>query len=308
MWLAAALSLASCSSEPESGNAGSGGAVGGGSGGARTGGNGGNPGAGTGGGSGGTAGAPAGTGGIQAAGGSGGGNGGSSGDVRDSSGDALPDTSNDAGGMSSDTPAATTGGKAILIVGAKPLQRADNQLHDTLVAAGLQVEDVLDGMSSAAAAADARLVVISYSIESANVRGKFNDAKVPVIVMEHVLLDGLGMTSASGHGWLHNVSQLTITGPPSNPLAAGFTGDVTVFTSPGGVFWGEPAPTAIKIANAKGTNRTVLFGYEAGVMMVSKPAPGRRLLFFLGAHLDNAPALNADGLKLLRAAIDWSIK
>ena len=51
----------------------------------------------------------------------------------------------------------------------------------------------------------------------------------------------------------------------------------------------------------------MLFGYEAGAMMVSKPAPAKRLLFFLGAHLDNAPALSADGIKLLRAAIAWSI-
>ena len=42
-------------------------------------------------------------------------------------------------------------------------------------------------------------------------------------------------------------------------------------------------------------------------MMVSKPAPAKRLLFFLGAHLDNAPALSPDGIKLLRAAINWSI-
>ena len=142
---------------------------------------------------------------------------------------------------------AETGGappaaRPCLIVGAKPLVRADIQLHAELAARGLEVEDMLDGMSSTASAEGKRLIVISYSIESANVRGKFDNVKVPVMVLEHVLLDGLGMTSASGHGWLHDVSQITINGAAASPLAAGLTGDVTVFTSPGGVFWGIPRP------------------------------------------------------------------
>ena len=303
--LAAALALAGCSSDSDGGGGQGGARAGGssGSGGARSGGSPGSGGssAATGGTSGGTGGSGVG-GSVGGAGGSG--RGGSGGGT----GDAAGDHAAEGGAGDGNAAPVPAGGKAWLIVGAKPLQRADNQLHAELAAAGLEVEDVLDGMSSTAGAEGKRLIVISYSIESANVRGKFNEVKVPVIVMEHVLLDGLGMTSASGHGWLHNVSQITITAPPGNPLAAGFTGDVTIFTSPGGVFWGDPAPTALKIATAKGTNRTVLFGYEAGVMMVGRPAPAKRLLFFLGAHLDNAPALNPDGLKLLRAAIDWSLK
>ena len=200
------------------------------------------------------------------------------------------------------------GAKVLLVVGAIPLVRTDIQLHAELASRGLMVEDVLDGASTTASAAGKRLVVISYSVESANVRGKFTDVPVPLMVMEHVLLDGLGMTTATGHGWMLNVSQISMTGGDS-PLAAGLTGDVTIYEKAGGVFWGVPAASAIKVATLKDNPaRPVIFAYPAGAMMISRAAPGKRLLFFLGGHLDNAQPLTPMGIKLLHAAIDWSVQ
>ena len=52
----------------------------------------------------------------------------------------------------------------------------------------------------------------------------------------------------------------------------------------------------------------VIFAYPAGAMMMTRPAPGKRLQFFLGAHQVPEQFLNAAGLKLLGAAIEWSIQ
>jgi hypothetical protein len=215
----------------------------------------------------------------------------------------------DAGAISSpDAAPPAAGGEALLIVGSLPLAGTDRQIQSELEAKGLKVQALVDGMTSAATAAGKRVLVISYSVESANVRGKFADVETPIIVMEHVLLPDLGMTTAAGHGWKLDVTDITIA-PTDSPLAAGLTGDVPVFTlRTGEVFWGIPAPGAIKVATVKGTpNQSVIFAYPKGAMMVTRPAPGKRLQFFFGAHEHTTPMLNPAGLELLGAAIAWSI-
>ena len=216
----------------------------------------------------------------------------------------------DAGSLPpSDAAPPAAGGEALLIVGRLPLQGTDSQIQAELEAKGLKVQALVDGMTSAATAAGKRVLVISYSIESANVRGKFADVETPIIVLEHVLLPDLGMTTAADHGWKLNVTDITI-GPTDSALAAGLSGDVPVFVQrTGEVFWGVPAPGAIKVATVKGTpNQAVIFAYPKGAMMVTRPAPGKRLQFFFGAHEHTAPMLNPAGLKLLGAAIGWSIE
>ena len=201
------------------------------------------------------------------------------------------------------------GGQALLVVGQIPLIGSDIQLHEQLVSRGLAVQDVLDAMATPASAAGKQVIVLSYSVDSEEVRGKFNDATVPIIVTEHNLLDSLGMTSAAGHGWQQGVTQITVT-TADHPLAAGFSGDVTVYTKTGEVFWGVPSAAAIKVATVKGNPaRPVTFVYPAGALMAGgKPAPGKRVQFFLGAHLTPDRWLNAAGLKMLDAAIDWCLR
>lgn len=202
------------------------------------------------------------------------------------------------------------GGEALLVVGQIPLIGSDVQLHEQLASRGLAVQDLLDSMTTPGSAAGKKVVVLSYSVDSEEVRGKFNDAAVPIIVTEHNLLDSLGMTApGGGHGWQLGVTQVTVTAP-DHPLAAGFSGDVTVYTKSGEVFWGIPSPAAIKVASVKGNpGRPVTFVYAAGAMMVGgKVAPAKRVQFFLGAHLTPDRWLNPAGLKMLDAAIDWCVQ
>jgi hypothetical protein len=78
------------------------------------------------------------------------------------------------------------------------------------------------------------------------------------------------------------------------------------------MFWGIPGPGAIKVAAAKGNaERSFLFAYPAGAMMAGRTAPDKRLHFFFAVHSPPpVPTLylNDNGLKLLSAAIDWSLK
>ena len=200
-----------------------------------------------------------------------------------------------------------------MVVGTIPLVGTDVQIRQALMARKLEVQETLEANATAADAADKRVVVLSFSMQSGNftARADFADVKASIIVLEHFLLPVLGMTSTAGHGFEQGLTGLTMAG--TDPiLSAGFPlGDLTVYARTQEMFWGEPGPGAVKIAAVKGKpGRWVLFGYPAGAMMVDRPAPGRRLQFFFAVHAPPPVAqtyLNDNGLKLLGAAIDWSM-
>jgi hypothetical protein len=205
------------------------------------------------------------------------------------------------------------GGKALLVVGTIPLVGTDLQIRDALRARKLEVQEVKETAATVADAADKRLIVLSCSMQSGSfaARAAFADVKVPIIVLEHVLLPVLGMTTSAGHGFELGLTQLTIAA--TDPiLTAGFPpGDLTVYARTQEMFWGTPGPGAVKIATVKGKpDRWVLFGYPAGAMMAGKPAPARRLQFFFAVHAPppvTETYLNDNGLRLLAAAVDWSL-
>jgi hypothetical protein len=264
---------------------------------------------------------PGGSGGSGAAGsggsaGTGGAAGGSGGEGGAPPADAAPVPEKDASptvapdlGVSAEVGPAVSGGAALMVVGKGPLIGDDLQIQKVLQDKGLKVETVEDAVATAASAQGKRVVILSYSLDSDLFKNKaeFVDVPVPLIVMEHALLGTLGM--ANNHKWAEPVTQITITGPDS-PLAAGLPmGDVTVYGKTGEVFWGVPGPGALKVATVKGNaNQWVIFAYPTGAMMMTRPAPAKRLQFFLGAHQVPTQFLNDKGLQLLGASIAWSIQ
>jgi hypothetical protein len=266
---------------------------------------------------GGAGGGEPGTGGVPATGGSatGGATGGSTGGTAGGTGGvtstggsaetpdaAAPDTSV---GPEAGPPAGD--GTALFVVGAIPPIGDDVQIAKVLAERGLKVDLMLDSKVKIADTAGKALVVLSYSLDSKrNFHENFVDVPAPIIVMEHGLLGTLGM--ADMHKWAEPATTLTISAAES-PLAAGLTGDVTVYGKSGEMFWGIPSDQAIKVAVAKGhPTWWVIFAYDKGKMMMTKPAPGKRLQFFMGAHLVPDMFMNANGLKLLAASIDWCVK
>jgi hypothetical protein len=202
-------------------------------------------------------------------------------------------------------------GRALMVVGAIPLVGTDVVIHDALKARGLDVDEVRETLVTPAMAEGRKLVVISCSILSSDFKADFTGVRAPIIVLEHKILENLGMTTAAGHGFQDKLTAITMTS--TDPvLAAGFTGDVTVYQRVGEMFWGLPGPGAIKVATAKGpAERSFYFAYPAGAAMAGGRAAGKRLHFFFAVHAPPpVPALylNENGLKLLGGALDWSLR
>jgi hypothetical protein len=205
------------------------------------------------------------------------------------------------------------GGRALMVVGTIPLVGTDAVIRDALAARKVEVQEVLESQARPQDAEGKRLVVLSCSMQSSKLATTFADAAVPVIVLEHFLLDDLGMTAdGTGHGFQNKVTALSLMA--TDPvLAAGLpAGDLTVYQRVGEMFWGVPGPGAIKVATVQGNPERVLyFAYPAGAMMVTRPAPAKRLHFFFAVHAPPPVSdlyLNDNGLKLLGGALDWSLQ
>jgi len=203
-------------------------------------------------------------------------------------------------------------GKVLFVAGEMPMVGVDLQIHDLLKTKGIEVEDVRETVSPARADGKG-LVIISYSVLSTNFNAAdFADLPVPLMVMEHFLLPDLGMTSSDGHGYEPDVTQISLTS--RDPMLSGGlpTGDATVYSQVGEVFWGIPSPTAITVATVKGNPmHAVTFGYPAGAMMIGRVAKAKRMQFFVAVHApppNPQPFLNANGLALLGGAIDWCLQ
>jgi hypothetical protein len=153
------------------------------------------------------------------------------------------------------------------------------------------------------------LVVITSSASQNGTNTKFRDVTVPVLIFEPNLLDDMQMTDTpiTDHDATSQTeTQVTILDATS-PLAAGFTGNVTVYSSMYRMAWGVPSSSALKIASRKGLpNELTIFAYPAGAMMVGKVAPAKRISFFI--HDGTTSYVNAAGTKLLDAAIKWALE
>jgi hypothetical protein len=212
---------------------------------------------------------------------------------------ALPPDTGDAGGE------AGTPGVALLVVGVPgELSDGDTRLRMLLQARRFQVRVVDD--NAAVNVAGAGLVVVTGSCASDTLTTKYRDVAVPIINLEPAAQDGLGMTAGTAMDLGQaNAGSLSIV-MPTHPLAAGLTGTVGVVSMPSSFSWGRPAPAAQRVATIMGQpTQVTLYAYSRGAMMISGPAPARRVNFFAA---DNAaPRLGANGVALFNAAIDWAL-
>jgi hypothetical protein len=195
----------------------------------------------------------------------------------------------------------------LFIIGTPQPMGTDITVRDRL-AARMMVDVIVDLMATPAAATGKAVVVISSSTLLANTDPKFADVSVPILLLEPNLMPVMQMTAAANtdHGGAPAETQLMLVGS-GNPLQAGLSGMVTVFKGPGHVTWGIPAKTATKIAALVGRpTQLAIFAYPAGAQMVGRTAPAKRLGFFIQ---DNTTEnLAPDGIKLLDAAIAWSLE
>lgn len=180
-------------------------------------------------------------------------------------------------------------------------------------AAVLGDEGVFYMQGSASATADAALVdaiIISATLGSGSVRGKFQDVPQGVLNWEQALTrQRAGEFNLSENGATSgNQTQIDIV-DPSHPLAAGLSGTVTVTTSPQTMSHGNDGLGAgvVLVANLTvDANEHGIMAAEAGAdLLGGNTAAGRRVMFFL--ENNNFDELTPDGILLFDAATDWTI-
>jgi hypothetical protein len=185
--------------------------------------------------------------------------------------------------------------------------------------------DNVDYMAGIAAASDGSsaigydAVIISSSLASNDIRGKYEDSRAGIFNMENAVVDtGVGefqMSSASGTtGDVHDKVRIV---NPGHPLAAGLSGTVNAFNNTHSMQIGKGtlAPGAVVIAtqapgNPEGTEDPTIFAVDTGGALLGDGsdgmpaiAPGRRLMFFVSDP--GFADLTPDGLKLFDAAANW---
>jgi hypothetical protein len=205
------------------------------------------------------------------------------------------------------TVSATASGKALFVRAATP-SAGDNVLRDRLIALGFQVTEKADTMVLTTDATGNDLVLVTETVTSGNVDGKFAHVTVPVLTTEPSILDDLGMTGlglGTDFGTTPNQTQVNIV-DPTHPLAAGLSGArVVTNTNVGTFLWGVPGPGAALVGTiAANAARATVFGYQAGSVMVGQSAPARRVGLFIDSKA--AVSLTADGAALYDAAVRWA--
>jgi hypothetical protein len=140
-----------------------------------------------------------------------------------------------------------------------------------------------------------------------DLRNKFRDVPVPVLTWEPRIFFDLGMIPGARNkeDWAaaRGETHLRLAGRP-HPLSAGLSGRVRVARGGASLSWGRPRPDALRVAALEGApDRAAIFAYERGAPMPGRPAPARRVGFFL--FDDTAAALTPEGWALFDAAVRW---
>lgn len=205
------------------------------------------------------------------------------------------------------TPLAPASPSALLVVGSTTLGAGDQAIAGRLSGMGLPVTVVSGPNSATTQASGKALVILSSTVTSADVNTKFRDVAVPVLCWESSLFGPMGMTgtvSGTDFGTKTAQTQIAITSP-GHPLAAGFSGTVTVVNSAQTFSWGKPAAGATIATAAGDAVKSTLFAYDTNVPMPGRVAPARRVGFYF--ENTTASAGNSNGGVLFDAAVRWAM-
>ncbi|MFC2113111.1 hypothetical protein ACFLTA_07570 [Bacteroidota bacterium] len=179
--------------------------------------------------------------------------------------------------------------------------------------------DPADKLQKAAAEAD--LVIVAESVSSAKLLTKLKMVETPIINYEGHIQDDMGFTalvpagdpgepSECAYGVRDLETKISIV-DPGHPLAAGFKGDVKVYTEPKQITWGTVAISADVIAILPGDKRgATLYVYPKGAILIDgTKAAGLRVGFFLEDDDETGTAnlMTEDGLHLFDEAVKFAL-
>jgi hypothetical protein len=165
------------------------------------------------------------------------------------------------------------------------------------------------------------LVVVLESVTSTKLLAKLKGIPQPLLNFEAFIQDDLGMTALgpSGDpgppsrfefGVMEKSDRIAIR-DPSHPLAAGFTGQVQVYSQLKQITWGKVAPTAEVIATLiTDTSGAAIYVYRKGSVLFDKSlAAGLRIGYFLeDDNVTGTPNLmTTQGLALFDRAVAFGL-
>ena len=207
------------------------------------------------------------------------------------------------------------GATAILFIGGAntPTAEADDEVMDYLEEryGAANVTYVEDGASRAGDEDGFDLVIISSTVSSGSVRGKFHDSVVPVLNWESVITDNdqpgeFGVTTRLNESESNH--SIRITG--AHAITEGFlVGEVVqLVTGAESVFW-SVAPEAVAVVHLAEdddtpSNKFLSVVEKGGALMGGGSAPARRVMF--GLKGTTFGSLTEDGRTLFGQAIDWA--
>jgi hypothetical protein len=211
----------------------------------------------------------------------------------------------------------------VLFVSGTPLTAGDQALNDILLDLGHEVnvfDHNLPPLDQLFEADESDLVIVSESVTSGNIGGNLNDTEAPIINYEPYCFDDMGMTGPDGvnpgfggfdYGFTTNDQTDVTIVSPTHPMAASLpAGDISVYTDPGIITWGQPTDEADVIArpaDPEGDQSAAIFVYDKGDQMSGETAAGIRIGFFLHDRTRDASLLTEDGIALFEAAVEYAL-
>jgi hypothetical protein len=177
----------------------------------------------------------------------------------------------------------------------------------------------LDAAPDGSSADGFDVVIVSSSMPSSALRGKYEDSPVGIVNWENALIhdNDLGnfmLSDASGNeNESSTLTQIDIV-DPSHPLAAGLSGTVTVYSAANWHQYGlGPLGAGVSLiaSSTQIPDRHAIFAADVGGTLLGDgsdgspaTAAGRRVMFFLSDV--GFSTLTNEGRSLFNAAVDWA--
>jgi predicted protein tyrosine phosphatase len=182
------------------------------------------------------------------------------------------------------------------------------------------IDDDADQATTQAAAAAADLVFISESVNSGAVKNEITAIETPMIITEIWAWDEMGLTRTVAEGQYLVTPDIQIV-DAKHPLAAGFSGTVTVLTALQGSRGparfangtaGSGATVIARATYADGRAYDVIFVYEKGAPLAAAPADGSprvaaEMRICLGFDEQSYLLWNSNAYAFLEAAIKYAL-
>ena len=182
------------------------------------------------------------------------------------------------------------------------LNSTDTAVQNRLTALSFTIILADDDSVSEGDTINRELVYISDSVNEGTLGGKLCDARAPILITKAGLYDDMNMTPGGAVGAEGGQTAIAIVDSGSS-LAAGLSGNVTIYTGGNNIGWGNPQGSAQQVASIVGdTAKVTIFAYGSGANITCGGLPARRVAF----PLSSGATLTIDGWRLFDAAVNWA--